>query len=129
MFRTLMLRLKTLFRRRQLEQDLQDELTFHVAMREQKLREAGLADPRSAAYRKFGNATRIIEDCRELWSFATLEHIWSDIRIGMRSILKTRWSMVAITLSLSLGIGSTAAVFNLFDSFLFRPLQARSGVS
>ena len=123
MFRTLMLRLKTLFRRRQLEQDLQDELTFHVAMREQKLREAGLADPRSAAHRKFGNATRIMEDCRELWSFATLEHIWSDIRIGVRSILKTRWSMVAITLSLSLGIGSTAAVFNLFDSFLFRPLQ------
>jgi hypothetical protein len=69
MFHSLKLRLKTLFRRRQLEKDLQDEIAFHVALREQKLRESGSADPRSAAYRKFGNTTRIAEDCREAWSF------------------------------------------------------------
>lgn len=123
MLHGLKLRLKTLFRRHQLEKDLQDELEFHIAMREKKLDESGMANPRSAAYRAFGNATRIMEDCRELWSFAAVDQIWSDGRISMRSILRHRWPMLAVVLSLALGIGATAAVFNLFDSILFRPLQ------
>ena len=37
------LRLKALVRRRELDRDLDDELAFHLAMREQKLREQGLS--------------------------------------------------------------------------------------
>lgn len=36
------LRITTLFRRRQLERDLDDELQFHLAMREQKAVPAGI---------------------------------------------------------------------------------------
>jgi predicted permease len=46
--------------------------------------------------------------------------IWSDIRIGIRLIKKNRWTVLAIMLSLALGIGSTAAVFNLFDFLVLR---------
>jgi len=49
-------RLKTMLRRRQLNQDLKDELAFHMEMREQALREHGAADARLQARRQFGNA-------------------------------------------------------------------------
>src|SRR5687768_15629525 len=117
----LKLRLRTILRRRQMEQDLEDEVKFHLAMREEKLREAGVADAGPAARRGFGNVTRLIEDCRAVWTFAALERLWADVRIGTRLIVKNRWAMLAVVLSLSLGIGSTAAVFNLFDSFVLRP--------
>jgi hypothetical protein len=120
LFTQLKLRLKVLLRRRQLERDLEDEIAFHVAMREKKLRENGTVDPRSTAYRQFGNQTRIKEDLREEWSFAAVERLWADVRIGLRFIQKNRWAMFAVLLSLSLGIGATAAVFNLFDFFVFR---------
>src|SRR5262249_29700356 len=113
-------RLKVLLRRHQLERDIEDEIALHVAMREEKLREHGAADPKSAAYRRFGNQTRIKEDLREAWSFAAVERLWADVRIGLRFIQKNRWAMFAVLLSLSLGIGATAAVFNLFDFFVFR---------
>ena len=48
------------------------------------------------------------------------ERLWADIRIGLRLIRKNRWTMLATALSLALGIGSTAAVFNLFDFFVLR---------
>jgi predicted permease len=118
----LRLRLKTLISRRQLERDLEDEMAFHLDMREQKLRDAGTSDVRASARRGFGNLTRLKEDCRELWTFGVFERLWSDLRIAMRYIVKSRWAMAAVILSLSLGIGSTAAVFNLFDAILFRPL-------
>src|SRR5262245_1661158 len=120
LFTKLKLRLKVLLRRHQLERDLEDEIAFHVAMREQKLRENGTVDARSSAYRQFGNQTRIKEDLREEWSFAAVERLWADVRIGLRFIQKNRWAMFAVLSSLSLGIGATAAVFNLFDFFVFR---------
>src|SRR5262245_46970566 len=102
-----------LLKRDQLEKDLEDEIAFHVAMREEKLRESGSIDPKSAAYRRFGNQTRIKEDLREAWSFAAVERVWADVTIGLRFIRKNRWAMLAVLLSLSLGIGATASVFNL----------------
>ena len=55
----LWLRWKALVRRRELDRDLDDELAFHLAMREQKLREQGVAEEAPyAARRQFGNVAR-----------------------------------------------------------------------
>lgn len=61
------LRLEALAMRRQLERDLEEELQFHLAMREENNRALGLAaeDARTAARRRFGNVTLLKEDCRE----------------------------------------------------------------
>ena len=55
------LRVKALVRRRELDRELDDELKFHLAMREQKLREQGVAAEEApyAARRQFGNVTRL----------------------------------------------------------------------
>ena len=71
-----------LSRRRRLDQDLQDEIDFHLAMKSEKLG----GDP-AAARRSFGNETRIREDLREAWSFRCLETLWQDLRHATRSII------------------------------------------
>jgi hypothetical protein len=57
---SLWLRLVTLVRRHQLDRDLDDEVTFHLAMREAQLRAAGASDARTAARRRFGSVTRLV---------------------------------------------------------------------
>ena len=117
------LRAKALVHRRKLERDLDEELAFHLDMR---AREYG-GDPaaRRAASRQFGNATRIRETCRELWTFAALETLWQDLRYAVRTLAKTpAFSMVAI-LSLALGIGANAALFGRVDVMLLRALPVR----
>jgi len=68
------MRVKALFKRRQLDRDLEEELAFHLAMREAKNRARDIegVEARYAARRQFGNVTRIKEACREAWSFVSL---------------------------------------------------------
>src|SRR5262245_60172776 len=86
-------RLNAIFRRKQLEQDIADEIAFHIARREENLHSTGLPDARFAARRRFGNSTRIMEDCRTAWSFTSVERFAADVRVGLRFIRKNRWTV------------------------------------
>jgi predicted permease len=102
------LRLKLLRRPRRLERDLQDELAFHVAMREQKYRSSGLS-PHEARYltrRKVGNITSLKERCRDMWSFVSLETLGRDVRFGFRLLVRAPAFTAAVALTLALGIGA-----------------------
>jgi hypothetical protein len=59
---------------------LDDEVAFHLAMREQKNRGLGLnaSDARYAAWRQFGNAALVKDRSREMWSVAAVETLWRD---------------------------------------------------
>ena len=78
--KSLELRIKTLMRRSQLEADLDDELAFHKAMRESNRTAEGT--------RRFGNVTRLKEQCREQWTFPFVESILDDVRYALRRIRK-----------------------------------------
>ena len=67
----LWLRLKALMHRNRLDQDLADELQFHVAMS---------GEPR------FGNVALLKEECREQWTFVWIETLWQDVRFGTRQL-------------------------------------------
>jgi hypothetical protein len=62
------LRLKALIHRRAFDRDLDDEIDFHLAMRERKQQRLGLTadDARHATRRRFGNTTLLKEDAREM---------------------------------------------------------------
>jgi len=73
-------RLGALAHRRRLERDLEDEIAFHLAMREQELRSSG-ADSGAAARgarRRFDNRASIKESTRELGTFRMAESVWSE---------------------------------------------------
>jgi len=120
----LKLKIRALLMRRQLDRDLEDELEFHLAMREARNRASGLAasEARDSALRKFGNAALLKERCREMWMLMSLETIWRDLRYAARTFLKTPGFSLVVVLVMAFGIGANTVLFTVVHAVLLRPL-------
>jgi hypothetical protein len=81
-------RLRALAKRRQLDRDLEDEIAFHLAMKQQKLRAHGMnpSDAAAASARAFGNTALLRERTREVWLFRWLEELAQDLRYAVRGL-------------------------------------------
>jgi putative ABC transport system permease protein len=110
--RELLARLRDWLRRDQLDAELAEELRFHRAHLE---RDTTGGKP------GLGNVTRIHEDARERWSLPWLDHLQQDVRYAVRGLKRSPGFTVAVVLTLGLGIGANAAMFNLIDQLMFRP--------
>src|SRR5689334_12675198 len=88
---TLPLRVRSLFRRRQVEQDLDDELQYHVEMKIEEYVAKGLNRKRAreAALRAMGGVTQQKEECREMRRVGVIEDLVQDIRYGVRVLSKS----------------------------------------
>jgi predicted permease len=104
-------RLRRLLKRGQFEQDLQDEIAYHLEMRRSN-------EPVKAP---FGNVTSLQETLRETWSFP-LEAYWKELSYAARTLRRAPGHTVAIVGMLALGIGVNAATFSLFNALFVREL-------
>ncbi len=119
-------RVRALFRGEHFSADLDEELQFHLAMREQLNAQEGMLreDTRSDAMRRFGNSARWKEKMREIDVFTLPESVWQDVQFAARMLVKHRGFTAVAILTLGLGIGVNTAIFTVYTSFLLRPLDA-----
>src|SRR5579859_1651504 len=117
-------RLRALFKRRALDRDLDDELAFHLAMREQKNCSAGVDadEARYAARRQFGNYSQTKERTREMWTFASFESFWQDVRFAARMSRKNPGFTATVVLTLALGIAANTTVLSWISATLLNPI-------
>ena len=110
--------------RRRKEDELREELEFHLANEADELQADGLTEDqaRLAARRDLGNVMLLREDTRTLWTWTPLEQLAQDLRYAVRLILRNRAFTAVAALSLALGIGANAAIFNALYSVLWKPL-------
>ncbi|HEX4227237.1 MAG TPA: ABC transporter permease [Bryobacteraceae bacterium] len=117
-------RLLALFRRRKLDQEVDDEILAHLELAELDARAAGLTpeESRQAARRNFGGIEQMKEDHRDHRSVPWMENLVRDFRYGMGSLARDPgFAVVAIGL-LALGIGANSAMFSIVDAVLLKPL-------
>src|ERR687898_1775338 len=75
-----------------------------------------------AAHRKLGNTTRIREDIYDMNTLPILDAVWQDLRYGARLLLKNRTFALVAILTLALGTGANAAIFQLVNAVRLRSL-------
>ena len=117
------LRLRSLFRNDKAEQDLGEELQFHLQSQidENVARGMNPQEARRAALHALGGVEQVKEECREAREMNLIENFVRDLRLGLRMLRRNPGFTVLAILCLTLAIGANAAVFSWVEGILLRP--------
>ena len=124
---SLLNRILSLVRHRQLEAELEEEIDFHRARRQETLQQAGLSaeEASAAARRTLGNVTLAREDARRMWIAPWVDSLRQDVAYALRTLRRAPAFAASMVLVTALGISATTAVFGLLDGLVLASLPVR----
>ena len=127
MWKRFLLRVRSLFRRNDVEQELGDELHFHLERQIELNIRAGMPvrEARAAALRTFGGVEQVKEECRDARGTEMIETLFRDLRQASRMLRKSPALTAVVVLSLGLGIGGNTAIFTLIDAVMLKALPVQ----
>ncbi len=114
-----------LYRRNQMEDELEKELRFHLDQHASDFIARGLTpdEARRESRLALGGAEQVKEECRDARGTRWLEDLAQDTRHALRSFRQKPGFAAVTVMILALGIGSTTAMFAVVNSVLLRPLS------
>jgi len=120
------------FARAHIGREVDDELSFHLEMRAQRLIAAGWTSDaaRQQALRQFGDLDAVRQDCvimdeqreRAMQRANVMGELQQDISYALRTLRRNFGFTAVIVGALALGIGANTAIFTLIDAVLVRSL-------
>ncbi|HTH50078.1 MAG TPA: ABC transporter permease, partial [Candidatus Limnocylindria bacterium] len=127
--RQLKARFAALFRKRELDTEMAEEMRSHIELRTQENVAAGMnpEEARYAALRQFGRTESLQEQCRDQRGVSGLENLMRDFRFGVRQLRRNPGFTTVAVFTLALAIGANLTIFALIDGILLRPLPFPGG--
>ena len=118
------LRLRSVLGRKGMEQELDEELRFHLECKEEEEKARGFEarEARYQALRAIGGVQQRKEEMRDMRRVNWLVDFAADLKYALRTMGHTKLFTALVVLTLGLGIGANSAMFSLADALLLRPL-------
>ena len=121
-FHDLKLRVRALLRPNRVEQELDEELGFHVEREARKLIDEGMApaEARTQAKARFGSPALAADRCRDERRTSVIDTTIRDVQYALRTFAKAPLTAFTIVVTVAVGLGVVAVLFTFFNTFLFR---------